>query len=148
MTPDELLKLQKGLIAARDRQAPAGKAKGGTTRAEPALDLPPRKDAPAARPKGSIEMDRRGSGPRSHRRNRSQARRPRPAGFSFAFIGRADLFALPIKPILLWRVGWIRSGKSGGPSLFEPSLKVQRDNTYNQTPGCRPGLKTSTRALL
>ena len=35
MTPDERLKVQKELIAARDRQAPAGKARGGAARAEP-----------------------------------------------------------------------------------------------------------------
>jgi hypothetical protein len=35
MTPDERLKLQKELIAARDRQAPDGKARGGTARAHP-----------------------------------------------------------------------------------------------------------------
>jgi hypothetical protein len=35
MTPDERLKLQKGLSAARDRQAPAGKARGGTAPAQP-----------------------------------------------------------------------------------------------------------------
>jgi len=35
MTPDERLKLQKELIAARDRQARAGKARGKDARAEP-----------------------------------------------------------------------------------------------------------------
>jgi hypothetical protein len=35
MTADERLKLTKELIAARDRQAPAGKARGGAARAEP-----------------------------------------------------------------------------------------------------------------
>jgi hypothetical protein len=35
MTPDERLKLQKELIAARDRQAPAAKARGGAARAQP-----------------------------------------------------------------------------------------------------------------
>ena len=35
MTPDERLKLQKELIAARDRQAPGGKAKAGAARALP-----------------------------------------------------------------------------------------------------------------
>jgi hypothetical protein len=35
MTPDERLKLQKELIAARDRQAPGGKARGGAVRAQP-----------------------------------------------------------------------------------------------------------------
>ena len=35
MTADERLKLQKELIAARDRQASAGKAKGGAARAQP-----------------------------------------------------------------------------------------------------------------
>ena len=35
MTPDERWKLQKELIALRDRQAAAGKARGGAARAEP-----------------------------------------------------------------------------------------------------------------
>jgi hypothetical protein len=35
MTADERLKLQKELIAARDRQASAGKAKGAAARAQP-----------------------------------------------------------------------------------------------------------------
>ena len=35
MTPDERLKLKNELIAARDRQGAAAKAKGGTARAEP-----------------------------------------------------------------------------------------------------------------
>ena len=35
MTPDERSKLQKELIAARDRQAAAAKARGGAARAEP-----------------------------------------------------------------------------------------------------------------
>jgi len=35
LTPDERLKLQKELIAARDRQAAAAKARGGAARAEP-----------------------------------------------------------------------------------------------------------------
>jgi hypothetical protein len=35
MTADELLKLKKELNAARDRQTPAGKARGGAARAKP-----------------------------------------------------------------------------------------------------------------
>jgi hypothetical protein len=35
MTPDERLKLQKELIAARDRQAAAAKARGGAARGKP-----------------------------------------------------------------------------------------------------------------
>jgi hypothetical protein len=35
MTPDERLKLQKELSAARDRQAPTGKARGGAAPAQP-----------------------------------------------------------------------------------------------------------------
>ena len=35
MTPDERLKLQKELIAARDRQAPDGKVRRGGARAQP-----------------------------------------------------------------------------------------------------------------
>src|SRR3984885_14207435 len=35
MTADEQLKLKKDLSATRDRQAPGGKARGGTARAQP-----------------------------------------------------------------------------------------------------------------
>jgi hypothetical protein len=66
-----------------------------------------------------------------------------PAGFSFPFAGRCRLTLL-FKPILLVRGGFCRPGKSGGPPLFEPSFKVQRDSTHNQSsgfavaPGSRP----------
>ena len=68
----------------------------------------------------------------SHRWGRPQARRPNPEGFSFAFTRRGELFALPFRPTLLGRSRCNRQQKSGGPSLFEPSLKVQRDNAHNQ----------------
>ena len=41
MTPAERLKLQKELIAARDRQAPAAKARGGAARAQRAQPVKP-----------------------------------------------------------------------------------------------------------
>ena len=52
-----------------------------------------------------------------------------PAGFSFAFAGCGKLLTLPF-PMLLER-----ARKSGGPPLFEPSFKVQRDCTHNQSSG-------------
>src|SRR5229473_7830975 len=66
-----------------------------------------------------------------------------PAGFSFAFAGCGKLLTLPF-PMLLER-----ARKSGGPPLFEPSFKVQRDSTHNQSSGfaVAPGVKASTRAV-
>ena len=52
-----------------------------------------------------------------------------PAGFSFAFAGCGKLLTL-LFPMLLER-----ARKSGGPPLFEPSFKVQRDCTHNQSSG-------------
>ncbi len=55
-----------------------------------------------------------------------------PAGFSFAFAGRGEwLMLLPFKAML--PLGHAR--KSGGPPLFEPSFKVQRENAHNQSSG-------------
>jgi hypothetical protein len=67
-----------------------------------------------------------------------------PAGFSFAFAGCGKLLTLPF-PMLLER-----ARKSGGPPLFEPSFKVERDSTHNQSSGfaVAPGVKASTRAVL
>ena len=59
-----------------------------------------------------------------------QARRLNPASFSFPFAGRGRL-TLRFKPMLLVRGGFHRPGKSGGPPLFEPSLKVKRDDAHN-----------------
>ena len=52
-----------------------------------------------------------------------------PAGFSFAFAGCGKLLTL-LFPMLLER-----ARKFGGPPLFEPSFKVQRDSTHNQSSG-------------
>ncbi len=64
-----------------------------------------------------------------------------PAGFSFAFAGRGELLMLllPFKAML--PLGHAR--KSGGPPLFEPSFKVQRENAHNQSSGftAAPGLE-------
>jgi hypothetical protein len=64
-------------------------------------------------------------------------RRPKgqlnPAGFSFAFAGCGKLLTLlfpMLFPMLLER-----ARKSGGPPLFEPSFKVQRENAHNQSSG-------------
>src|SRR5258705_1496824 len=64
-----------------------------------------------------------------------------PAGLSFAFAGRGELLMLllPFKAML--PLGHAR--KSGGPPLFEPSFKVQRENAHNQSSGitAAPGLE-------
>jgi len=68
----------------------------------------------------------------SRRWGRPQARRPNPAGFSFDFAVLGKLSNLLFMPVLLGRGRRNRPHKSGGPPLFEPSLKVQRDNAHNQ----------------
>jgi hypothetical protein len=72
----------------------------------------------------------RGSGPRSHRRCRPHARRFNPADFSFGFGGFGKLLLLRLALGRRWRS---RPTKSGGPPLFEPSLKVQGDDTHNNS---------------
>jgi hypothetical protein len=69
--------------------------------------------------------------------------------FFFAFGWRGSLF-LTFKPLLLRRRRWIRPRKSGGPPLFELSLKVQRDVAHYPPPGSRscPGTTASTRSAL
>ena len=52
-----------------------------------------------------------------------------PAGFSFAFAGCGKLLTL-LFPMLLER-----ARKSGGPPLFEPSLKVEWNANHNKTYG-------------
>jgi len=73
----------------------------------------------------------------SHRWGRPQARRFDPAGFSFGFGGCGKLLILPFKFLLFRRRRWNRSRKSGGPPLFELSLKVQRDIAHNAPQGSR-----------
>jgi hypothetical protein len=54
-----------------------------------------------------------------------------PAGFSFAFAGRAEPLILLFP--LLRRGFWRLPRKSGGPPLFAPSLNVQGDDTHNHS---------------
>ena len=69
-------------------------------------------------------------------------------GFSFAIAGCGKLLT-PLCP-MLFPMLLERARKSGGPPLFEPSFKVQRDSTHNQSSGfaVAPGVKASTRAVL
>ena len=71
-----------------------------------------------------------------------------PVGFSFAIAGCGKLLTL-LSP-MLFPMLLERARKSGGPPLFEPSFKVQRDSTHNQSSGfaIAPGVKASTRAVL
>src|SRR6516164_11332785 len=71
---------------------------------------------------------------RSHRGCGPDARRLKPLGFSFAFVG---LGMLPFRS-WLFRRGWIRSEESGGPPLFAPFLKVKGDTGHIKTPGLPP----------
>jgi hypothetical protein len=54
-------------------------------------------------------------------------------GFSFAVIGRGELLMmlLPFKAMLLSERA--RSRKSGSPPPFAPFLKVQGDDTHNNS---------------
>jgi hypothetical protein len=56
-------------------------------------------------------------------------------GFSFALAGLGQLLMLPFK-LLLFRRG--RTEESGGPPLFEPSLKVEGDIGHFKTSGLCP----------
>ena len=69
-------------------------------------------------------------GPRSHRRCRPQAHRFNPACFSFGFGGFGKLLLLRLALGRRWRS---RPTKSGGPPLYEPSFKVQGDDTHNNS---------------
>ena len=62
--------------------------------------------------------------PRSQRWRRPDAHWLNPVGFSFALAGLGQLLILPFKH-LFFEGG--RTEESGGPSLFEPSLKVEGD---------------------
>src|ERR1700724_2156245 len=81
---------------------------------------------------------------RSHRRCRPQARRFNPAGFSFGFGGLGKLLLL--LRLALGRRWRSRPTKSGGPPLFEPSLKVQGYKAHNRNSGFAvlPPVTTST----
>ena len=80
------------------------------------------------------KVGRGASVPRSHRGRRPQTLRLNPVGFSFALSGRGDLLALSFRPLLSRCDRLLRPGKSSGPTLFAPSLKVQRDDTHNPPP--------------
>jgi hypothetical protein len=97
----------------RDYQAPKSKSGAG---AEP-VNL-------TAGPRGV---------PRSHRRQRSRARRFNPVGFSFALVGPRNLLPLPLRPLALRRGRFRRPGKSGSPPPFAPSLNVQGHDAHNDS---------------
>src|SRR6516165_3773222 len=62
--------------------------------------------------------------PRSHRWCRPDAQRPNPVGFSFALAGLGQPLILPFRLLLFGRR---QTDEPGGPPLFEPSLKVERN---------------------
>jgi hypothetical protein len=80
--------------------------------------------------------------PRSRRRCRPQARRFNP-GFSFGFGGFGKLLLLLRLAFERWQR---RPAKSGGPPLFEPSLKIQGYTAHIGNSGSRscPRVTTST----
>jgi hypothetical protein len=81
-----------------------------------------------------------------HRWRGLTAGRLKLVGFSFALAGRRRLPTVPCKLMLFRRVRRLRS-ESGGPPLFEPSLKIEGDTAHN--PKLRlvaPGLMDPQRA--
>jgi hypothetical protein len=77
---------------------------------------------------------RRGASiPRSHRLCRPQAHRFNPAGFSIGFGGFGKLLLL--LKLALGRRWRSRPTKSGGPPLFEPSLKVEGYKAHHRNSG-------------
>jgi hypothetical protein len=54
-------------------------------------------------------------------------------GFPFVFGGLAELLTLLFMLALLGRGFWRLPRKSGGPPLFAPSLKVQGNDTHNNS---------------
>jgi hypothetical protein len=89
---------------------------------------------PWTEPYAAMDFGRGASDPRSHSRCRPQARRLNPAGFSFGF-GRFGKLLLLLLRLALGRRWWSRPTKSGGPPLFEPSLKVPGYNAHNLNSG-------------
>jgi hypothetical protein len=58
------------------------------------------------------------------------------AGLSLGFEESVERFTAQFEPMLLECGGLLRPGKSGGPPLLEPSLKVQGDSAHKpETPG-------------
>jgi len=81
-----------------------------------------RRADPQPRANAGLERLRRWPGP--------AAGRLKLVGFSFALAGRRRLPTLRCKLMLFRRVRRLRS-ESGGPPLFEPSLKVEGDTAHN-----------------
>jgi len=70
--------------------------------------------------------------PRSLRWYQPQAR-VKSAGFSFGFGGLGDLLAPPFRPLLSRCDRFHPQGKPSSRPPFAPSLKVQRDDTHNNS---------------
>jgi hypothetical protein len=74
------------------------------------------------------------AGSRRPGKDRRQARRLNATGFAFAVVGRGELLMLLLfKAMLLLERA--RGRKSGGPPLFAPSFKVQRNTAHNPSSG-------------
>jgi hypothetical protein len=87
---------------------------------------------------------------KAQRENRAQVRDREPAcsaPAAFAFLGHGDALMLLLRFKATLFGG---AGKSGRPPPLEPSLKVQRNTTHNQSSGfaIAPRVKASTRAGL
>jgi hypothetical protein len=63
-------------------------------------------------------------------------------GFPSGFCRRAELLTLLFMLVLFGRDHRRWPRKPGGPSLFEPSLKVERDDSHIPPPGILPWLLT------
>ena len=69
------------------------------------------------------------------------------ARLSLGFEENVERFTAPFEPMLLECGGLLRPGKTVGPSLLEPSLKVQGDSAHNPIlPGSRSPRQALTHA--
>jgi len=91
------------------------------------------------------ENRERASASRSRRGRRPH--RVQPASFSFA-LARCSQLSILFSRLMLWSYGrFHRPLKSGGPTLFRPSLKVQRDGAHYLPPILLLGVLNARRSI-
>ena len=92
-----------------------------------------------------LQQENRERASRSRRGRRPH--RVQPASFSFA-LARCSQLSILFSRLMLWSYGrFHRPLKSGGPTLFRPSLKVQRDGAHYLPPILLLGVLNARRSI-